>query len=187
MRSPAACSSAVSMAAAISRWWSLIDLWNVLPRRERDSRVWSTANTGSAAIEACRDRASIEVFMLHPHGRVSEVQRRQMTTVLSPNIHNIAIYGSFDDCQDLVKGLFNDLPFRDEVGLSAVNSINWARIMIQIAYYAHAALSLGAPERKVSFAVPTGNFGNIYAASAARAMGLPIERLIVGHGGLFGS
>jgi threonine synthase len=140
----------------------------------------TSGDTGSAAIEACRDRASIEIFMLHPHGRVSEVQRRQMTTVLSPNIHNIAIDGSFDDCQDLVKGLFNDLPFRDEVGLSAVNSINWARIMIQIAYYAHAALSLGAPERRVSFAVPTGNFGNIYAAYAARAMGLPIERLIVG-------
>jgi threonine synthase len=118
--------------------------------------------------------------MLHPFGRVSEVQRRQMTTVLAPNVHNIAIEGSFDDCQDLVKGLFNDLDFRDRVGLSAVNSINWARIVAQIVYYAHAALALGAPDRPVAFAVPSGNFGNVYSAYAARAMGLPIARLVVG-------
>ncbi len=140
----------------------------------------TSGDTGSAAIEACRDRANLDVFMLHPFGRVSEVQRRQMTTVLSPNVHNIAIDGSFDDCQDLLKGLFNDLDFRDRVGLSAVNSINWARIVAQIVYYAHAALALGAPERKVAFAVPSGNFGNVYSAYAARAMGLPVARLIVG-------
>ncbi len=151
---------------------------------KRDSRVTilgaTSGDTGSAAIEACRDRARVDIFMLHPHGRVSEVQRRQMTTVLSGNVHNIAIDGSFDDCQDLVKGLFNDLAFRDRVGLSAVNSINWARIAAQIVYYAHAALSLGAPDRRVAFSVPTGNFGNIYAGYAARAMGLPIELLICG-------
>jgi threonine synthase len=150
-------------------------------RGQRCTIVGATSgDTGSAAIEACRDRASLDVFMLHPFGRVSEVQRRQMTTVLSANVHNIAIDGSFDDCQDLVKGLFNDLAFRDRVGLSAVNSINWARIMAQIVYYAHAALSLGAPDRKLAFAVPTGNFGNVYSAYAARAIGLPISRLIVG-------
>jgi threonine synthase len=150
----------------------------------RDARVTilgaTSGDTGSAAIEACRDRARIDIFMLHPHGRVSDVQRRQMTTVLSPNVHNIAIDGSFDDCQDLVKGLFNDLEFRDRVGLSAVNSINWARIAAQIVYYFHAALALGAPDRAVAFSVPTGNFGNIYAAYAAREMGLPVELLICG-------
>lgn len=155
---------------------------HVLVQRGRRSTIVgaTSGDTGSAAIEACRDRPSLDVFMLHPFGRVSEVQRRQMTTVLSPNVHNIAIDGSFDDCQDLLKGLFNDLAFRDRVGLSAVNSINWARIMAQAVYYAHAALSLGAPERRVAFAVPSGNFGNVYSAYAARAMGLPIERLIVG-------
>ncbi|MCK6451681.1 MAG: threonine synthase [Alphaproteobacteria bacterium] len=140
----------------------------------------TSGDTGSAAIEACRDRDCLDIFMLHPHGRVSEVQRRQMTTVVSANVHNIAIDGSFDDCQDLVKGLFNDHAFRDRVGLSAVNSINWARIVAQIAYYAHAALALGAPERPVGFAVPTGNFGNVYSAYAARAIGLPVDLLIVG-------
>ncbi len=153
---------------------------HVLAKREaRVTIVGATSgDTGSAAIEACRDRARIDIFMLHPHGRVSDVQRRQMTTVLSANVHNIAIDGSFDDCQDLVKGLFNDLAFRDRVGLSAVNSINWARIAAQIVYYVHAALALGAPDRKVAFSVPTGNFGNIYAGYAARAMGLPIDFLI---------
>jgi threonine synthase len=150
----------------------------------RDARVTilgaTSGDTGSAAIEACRDRARVDIFMLHPHGRVSDVQRRQMTTVLSPNVHNIAIDGSFDDCQDLVKGLFNDLEFRDRVGLSAVNSINWARIAAQIVYYFHAALALGAPDRAVAFSVPTGNFGNIYAAYAAREMGLPVGMLICG-------
>ncbi|MGF1609860.1 MAG: threonine synthase [Kiloniellales bacterium] len=140
----------------------------------------TSGDTGSAAIEACRDRERIEIFILHPRGRVSEVQRRQMTTVASPNVHNVAIEGTFDDCQDLVKALFNDTAFRDELGLSAVNSINWARIMAQIAYYFHAAVALGAPERELAFAVPTGNFGNVYAGYAARQMGLPITRLIVG-------
>ncbi len=140
----------------------------------------TSGDTGSAAIEAFRDRAAVEIFILHPLGRVSEVQRRQMTTVPSANVFNIAIEGSFDDCQDLVKAMFNDHRFRDELSLSAVNSINWARVMAQIVYYVAAAVALGAPERAVSFAVPTGNFGNVYAGYAARAMGVPIERLIVG-------
>ena len=154
---------------------------HVLTRRsERVTIVGATSgDTGSAAIEACRDRAAIDIVILHPRGRTSEIQRRQMTTVLSPNVHNVALEGTFDDCQDLVKAMFNDAPFRDAHRLSAVNSINWARIMAQIVYYAHAALSLGAPDRPVSFCVPTGNFGNVYAAYAARAMGLPIERLQV--------
>ncbi|MCR9221289.1 MAG: threonine synthase [Alphaproteobacteria bacterium] len=150
-------------------------------RGERITIVGATSgDTGSAAIEACRDRDAVDIFILHPKGRTSEVQRRQMTTVDAPNVHNIAVEGSFDDCQDLVKGLFNDPVFRDEVNLSAVNSINWARIMAQIVYYAHAGLALGAPDRAVSFSVPTGNFGNVFAAYGARQMGLPIEQLIVG-------
>jgi threonine synthase len=140
----------------------------------------TSGDTGSAAIAACRDRAAIDIFILHPEGRVSEVQRRQMTTVIAPNVWNIAIKGSFDDCQDLVKGMFNDVSFRDALHLSAVNSINWARIMAQIPYYFSAAAELGAPEREVAFAVPTGNFGNVYAGYAARAMGLPVAQLIVG-------
>ncbi len=150
----------------------------------RDGRVTivgaTSGDTGSAAIEACRDRDRIDIFILHPEGRISEVQRRQMTTVASPNVRNIAIRGSFDDCQDLVKAMFNDRGFRDELKLGAVNSINWARIMAQIVYYVRAALLLGAPERSLSFAVPTGNFGNVFAGYAARRMGLPIERLHVG-------
>ena len=150
-------------------------------RGERLTIVGATSgDTGSAAIEACRDRESIEIFILHPHGRVSEVQRRQMTTVPSANVHNIAIQGSFDDCQDMVKAMFGDAGFRDSLRLGAVNSINWARIMAQIVYYFHAALALGAPDRPVGFAVPTGNFGNVYAGYAARAMGLPISQLVVG-------
>ncbi len=150
-------------------------------RRERITIVGATSgDTGSAAIEACRDRAAIEVFILHPLGRVSEVQRRQMTTVDAPNIHNVAVEGTFDDCQDLVKALFADRAFREELRLGAVNSINWARIAAQIVYYVAAGLALGAPHRPVAFAVPTGNFGNVYAGYAARAMGLPVERLIVG-------
>ena len=150
-------------------------------RGQRITIVGATSgDTGSAAIEACRDRPAIDIFILHPQGRTSEVQRRQMTTVLSPNVRNIAIRGSFDDCQDLVKGLFADATFRDEMHLAAVNSINWGRIMAQIVYYVWAALALGAPRRRVAFAVPTGNFGNVYAGYAARAMGLPIEKLMVG-------
>jgi len=140
----------------------------------------TSGDTGSAAIEACRDRDAIDIFIMHPFERCSEVQRRQMTTIRSMNVHNIAINGTFDDCQDLVKSLFNDIAFRDEMNLSAVNSINWARIMCQIVYYAHAALSLGAPDRSVAFSVPTGNFGNVFAAYAARQMGLPISQLVVG-------
>lgn len=140
----------------------------------------TSGDTGSAAIEACRDRSGLDVFILFPHGRVSEFQRRQMTTVMSPNVHAIAIDGTFDDAQDIVKTLFNDLEFRDSVSLAAINSINWARIMAQIVYYATAAMALGAPDRPVSFAVPTGNFGNIYAAYAAKRMGLPIDRLVMG-------
>jgi threonine synthase len=151
---------------------------------ERDERVTivgaTSGDTGSAAIEACAGRARIDIAILHPHGRTSAVQRRQMTTVTAPNVANIAIEGTFDDCQDLVKAMFADAPFRRDLCLSAVNSINWARIAAQIPYYAAAALALGAPDRPVAFAVPTGNFGNVLAAWAARRMGLPIERLIVG-------
>ncbi|MGH6933024.1 MAG: threonine synthase [Dongiaceae bacterium] len=155
---------------------------HVLSRRgQRVTIVGATSgDTGSAAIEAFRDRAAADIFILHPLGRVSEVQRRQMTTVMASNVFNIAIEGTFDDCQDLVKAMFNDLRFRDEMALSAVNSINWARILAQMVYYAAAAVALGAPDRAVSFAVPTGNFGNVYAGYAARAIGVPIERLIVG-------
>lgn len=155
---------------------------HVLTRRgERICIVGATSgDTGSAAIEACRDRDAIDIFILHPYQRCSDVQRRQMTTVPSTNVHNIALDGTFDDCQDVVKALFNDLDFRDRMNLSAVNSINWARIMGQIVYYAHAALSLGAPDRDIAFSVPTGNFGNVFAAYAAREMGLPIRQLIVG-------
>ena len=139
----------------------------------------TSGDTGSAAIEACRDREAIDIFIMHPKGRTSEVQRRQMTTVLASNVHNIALEGNFDDCQDLVKAMFADAGFRDRWRLSAVNSINWARIAVQIAYYVAAAVALGAPRRRVAFTVPTGNFGNIYAAHAARRMGLPVDRLVV--------
>ena len=140
----------------------------------------TSGDTGSAAIESCRDREAIEIFILHPKGRVSNVQRRQMTTVQSGNVHNIALEGTFDDCQDMVKTLFADEGFRDTHNLSAVNSINWARIMAQIVYYFWTAVSLGAPDRKFIYAVPTGNFGNVYAGYAAKQMGLPIEKFIVG-------
>ena len=150
-------------------------------RGERITVVGATSgDTGSAAIEACRDRDAIECFILHPEGRVSEVQRHQMTTVLSPNVHNIAVQSTFDDCQDMVKAMFNDQDFRDRHNLSAVNSINWARVMAQIAYYFTSAVALGAPERSFTFAVPTGNFGNAFAAHGARRMGLPIDRLAIG-------
>jgi threonine synthase len=151
---------------------------------QRDKRVTivgaTSGDTGSAAIEACAGRDRVDIMILHPHGRTSEVQRRQMTTVLAPNVGNIAVEGTFDDCQDLVKAMFADIGFRDEVRLSAVNSINWARIAAQIPYYVAAALALGAPDREVAFSVPTGNFGNILAAWVARRMGLPVARLVVG-------
>jgi threonine synthase len=155
---------------------------HVLAKRgERITIVGATSgDTGSAAIEACRDRAAIDMVILHPLGRTSEVQRRQMTTVLSPNVANLGVTGTFDDCQDLVKAMFGDAPFRDEMHLAAVNSINWARVAAQIPYYAFAALALGAPDRPVAFSVPTGNFGNVMAAWAVRKMGLPVERLVIG-------
>ena len=149
-------------------------------RGEHATIVGATSgDTGSAAIEAVRDRRTIDIFMLHPHGRVSEVQRRQMTTVLAPNVYNISVRGTFDDCQDLAKACFNDLEFRDRHSLTAVNSINFARVMAQIVYYFWAALKLGAPDRPVAFTVPTGNFGNVYAGYAARQMGLPVSHFVV--------
>jgi threonine synthase len=137
----------------------------------------TSGDTGSAAIEACRDREALDIVVLHPHGRVSDVQRRQMTTVPSGNVHNLAVEGTFDDCQDLVKAMFNDIAFRDRHHLSAVNSINWARILPQVVYYAKAASHFGGP---VTFSVPTGNFGNIFAGWVARQMGVPIRQLLVG-------
>ncbi|WP_421861946.1 threonine synthase [Parvibaculum sp.] len=139
----------------------------------------TSGDTGSAAIEAFRGRDTTDIFILHPKGRVSEVQRRQMTTVLDMNVHNIAVEGSFDDCQALVKAMFNDHAFRDEVSLAGVNSINWGRVMAQIVYFFTSAVALGAPHRPVSFSVPTGNFGDIFAGFVAAKMGLPIEKLIV--------
>lgn len=154
---------------------------SVLTKRgERITIVGATSgDTGSAAIEGCKACDHADIFILHPKGRVSDVQRRQMTTVDAPNVFNIAIEGTFDDCQNLVKAMFNDAPFRDDLNLSAVNSINWARIMAQIVYYFVAAVRLGAPEKDISFVVPTGNFGNMYAAYAAQQMGLPIRSLCV--------
>jgi threonine synthase len=154
---------------------------HVLARRRAHVTIVgaTSGDTGSAAIEACRGRPSIDIFILHPHGRVSEVQRRQMTTVTANNVHNIAIEGTFDDCQDLLKAMFGDDAFRDRVSLSAVNSINWARIAAQIVYYATAALALGAPGRPVAFSVPTGNFGNVFAGYAAHRMGLPVDRFVI--------
>ncbi|MDE0051508.1 MAG: threonine synthase [Rhodospirillales bacterium] len=153
----------------------------VLARRGRTATILAatSGDTGAAAIEAFRGREAVSIVVLHPAGRVSEMQRRQMTCAPEPNVHNVAIAGTFDDCQALVKALFADAALRDEVGLAAVNSINWARVAAQTAYYVYAALALGAPGRSVSFVVPTGNFGNVYAGYAARQMGVPIERLVV--------
>ena len=147
-------------------------------RKEHITIVGATSgDTGSAAIEGCKTCAHIDIFILHPKGRVSDVQRKQMTTVNAPNVHNIALEGTFDDCQNIVKAMFNNTEFRTAVNLSAVNSINWARIMAQIVYYFATAIKLGAPEKEVSFVVPTGNFGNVLAAYYARQMGLPIKML----------
>ncbi len=140
----------------------------------------TSGDTGSAAIEAFAGRDRVNIVILHPEGRTSAVQRRQMTTVHAPNVGNIALAGTFDDCQDLVKAMFADVPFRQELHLSAVNSINWGRIAAQVPYYIYAALALGAPEREVAFSVPTGNFGNVLAAWVARRIGLPVARLVVG-------
>jgi len=147
---------------------------------ERATIVGATSgDTGSAAIEAFRGRENTDIFILFPEGRVSEVQRRQMTTVADTNVHAIAVEGTFDDCQALVKAMFNHHAFRDRVKLSGVNSINWGRIVAQVVYYFVAAIALGAPHRKVSFTVPTGNFGDIFAGHVARKMGLPIETLVI--------
>jgi threonine synthase len=140
----------------------------------------TSGDTGSAAVEAFKGLDQVDVFILYPHGRVSDVQRRQMTTVASPNVHAVAVEGTFDDCQSMVKGMFNHARFRDELQLSGVNSINWARVAAQAVYYFTAAVSLGAPHRPVSFSVPTGNFGDILAGWVARRMGLPVERLMIG-------
>jgi len=140
----------------------------------------TSGDTGSAAVEAFRGLDQVDIFILYPHGRVSDVQRRQMTTVASPNVHALAIEGTFDDCQSMVKGMFNHARFRDDLHLSGVNSINWARIAAQVVYYFTAAVALGAPDRRISFSVPTGNFGDILAGFVAKRMGLPIERLMIG-------
>ncbi|WP_170449232.1 threonine synthase [Ruegeria arenilitoris] len=149
-------------------------------RGERVTIVGATSgDTGSAAIEAFRGLDAVDVFILFPHGRVSEVQRRQMTTPADGNVHALAVDGDFDDCQAAVKDMFNDFDFRDGVKLAGVNSINFARVLAQVVYYFSAATSLGAPHRKVSFTVPTGNFGDIFAGYIAKRMGLPIDRLVV--------
>jgi threonine synthase len=139
----------------------------------------TSGDTGSAAIEAFRGLANVDVVILYPHGRVSEVQRRQMTTPVEANVHAIAMDGDFDDCQARLKDMFNDFTFRDAVRLAGVNSINWARVLAQVVYYFSSAVSLGAPHRAVSFTVPTGNFGDIFAGYIARQMGLPIEKLVI--------
>ncbi len=139
----------------------------------------TSGDTGSAAMEAFRGLSNVDLFILYPHGRVSEVQRRQMTTPVEANVHALAMDGDFDDCQARVKDMFNDFAFRDGVRLAGVNSINWARVLAQVVYYFSSAVSLGAPHRAVSFTVPTGNFGDIFAGYIARQMGLPIERLVI--------
>jgi len=149
-------------------------------RGERVTIVGATSgDTGSAAIEAFKGLDNVDVFILFPNGRVSEVQRRQMTTPEAGNVHALAVDGDFDDCQARLKDMFNDFEFRDGVRLAGVNSINWARVLAQVVYYFYAATALGAPARKVSFTVPTGNFGDIFAGYIARKMGLPIEKLVI--------
>ncbi|TIN91587.1 MAG: threonine synthase [Mesorhizobium sp.] len=154
---------------------------HVLAERDQHATIVgaTSGDTGGAAIDAFAGRSRTDIFILFPHGRVSPVQQRQMTTSTAQNVHALAIEGNFDDCQGLLKDMFNDHGFRDRVALSGVNSINWARIMAQIVYYFSSALSLGAPDRPVSFTVPTGNFGDIFAGYAAKKMGLPIERLVI--------
>ena len=149
-------------------------------RNERVTIVGATSgDTGSAAIEAFRGLDNVDVFIMYPHGRISEVQRRQMTTPSEINVHALAMDGDFDDCQARLKDMFNDFEFRDGVRLAGVNSINWARVLAQVVYYFSSAVSVGAPDRKVSFTVPTGNFGDIFAGYIAKRMGLPIDRLVV--------
>lgn len=152
----------------------------LLKRGERGVIMGATSgDTGSAAIEGCKPCEQVDIYILHPHNRVSEVQRRQMTCVLAPNVHNLAIEGDFDDCQAMVKASFGDQSFLNGQRLIAVNSINWARIMAQIVYYFTSAVALGAPHREVSFSVPSANFGDVFAGYVARKMGLPIKQLIV--------
>ena len=153
----------------------------VLARRDKRITIVgaTSGDTGSAAIEAFRGLAGIDVCILYPHGRVSEVQRRQMTTPSEANVHALAVDGDFDDCQAALKDMFADHAFRDEVGLAAVNSINWARVLAQVVYFFSAAVALGAPVRQISFTVPTGNFGDIFAGFIAKEMGLPIDRLVI--------
>src|SRR5436309_10848927 len=152
----------------------------LVQRGERSTIVVATSgDTGGAAVEAFRGSNQVDVIALYPHGRISEVQRRMMTTQVEPNVHALAIEGTFDDCQAIVKGLFNHHGFRDRVRLSGVNSINWARIVAQVVYYFTAAVALGSPRRKIAFTVPTGNFGDVYAGYVAHCMGLPIDRLTV--------
>ena len=149
-------------------------------RGDRITIVGATSgDTGSAAIEAFRGLENVDVFILYPHGRVSEVQRRQMTTPVESNVHALALDGDFDDCQARLKDMFNDFEFRDGVGLAGVNSINWARVLAQVVYYFSSAVALDAPQRQVSFTVPTGNFGDIFAGYIAKRMGLPIDKLVV--------
>jgi len=149
-------------------------------RGERTTIVVATSgDTGGAAVEAFRGSSQADVVVLFPHGRISDVQRQMMTSVTDDNIHVLAIDGTFDDCQAIVKGMFNHHAFRDQVRLSGVNSINWARIIAQAVYYFTAAVTLGAPRRKVAFCVPTGNFGDVYAGYVARRMGLPVDRLVI--------
>jgi threonine synthase len=154
---------------------------HVLKARGRRATIVgaTSGDTGSAAIEAFRGLDQVDIVILYPQGRVSDVQRRQMTTVAAPNVHAVAIDGTFDDCQALVKAMFNHHAFRDALNLSGVNSINWARIVAQLAYYVTGAVALGAPGRSVSFSVPTGNFGDIFAGYVAKRMGLPVERLVI--------
>ncbi|MCO4838221.1 MAG: threonine synthase [Oceanospirillaceae bacterium] len=154
---------------------------NALIKRDKHLVIMgaTSGDTGSAAIEGCKHSKRVKMFILHPHERVSEVQRRQMTTLIGDNIHNIAVRGNFDDCQQMVKQSFADQSFLNGGQLGAVNSINWARIMAQIVYYFYAAVALGGPHRKISFSVPTGNFGDIYAGYLAQKMGLPIAQLVV--------
>ncbi len=152
----------------------------LLERGERTTIIVATSgDTGAAAVEAFRGRAQVDLVVLFPHGRISDVQRRMMTSVADANVHTVAIEGTFDDCQALVKAMFNHHAFRDRVRLSGVNSINWARIVAQTVYYFTAAVALGAPHRKVAFTVPTGNFGDVYAGYVAARMGLPVDRLVV--------
>ncbi len=149
-------------------------------RGERATVIGATSgDTGGAAIEAFRGREAVDIFILHPHGRVSEVQRRQMTTVPETNVHNIAVEGTFDDCQNMVKAMFGDTAFRRDMALAGVNSINWARIMAQAVYYFTSALALGGPDIPVRYVVPSGNFGDIFAGYVAKQMGLPVEQLVI--------